>query len=347
MNARAEKILIKSTNWIGDVVISLPAVKAIRKIYPDSSITILCKSYLEEIYKNLGFIDNVTCMDNNSPKAFFHMIKEIRSGGYDLGILLQNAINGALLFYFGNVKKRVGYPTDARGIFLTDKPKDKYGNSHQMHRYMGLAKYLGYQGAEPGPYIPTPLDDHIGDKVFLYRFISKRLERNITVRKHTIGIAPGAKYGPAKMWGEGNFRNLISLLLKIRDINIIMIGSREDYQLSEKIREPFSENPHVINSSGYFSLIESLYIIGELDLLVSNDSGAMHMASARDTNIAAIFGPTVFSHTSPISQKATIFFKKVDCWPCRFRKCPRKTHKCMDQIKPEEVYDNILQRLGL
>ncbi len=345
MEIKADKIILKATNWVGDVVISLPALKAIKSLYNDSEFTVVCKPYLREIYENLGFIDRTVCLGSNSPGAFYRLSRQINREGYDLGILFQNAINGALLFYFAGIPRRLGYPTDARGIFLTDKPRDKYENTHQMDRYLGLARYLGFEGQAPSPYIPTGFDEHKGKREFLYSFLSRGLNRQVPESRHIIGIAPGAKYGPAKMWGEGNFRELIRLLLEQKNINILLIGSREDDALSERIISGFSPE-RVFNTSGRFELLESLYIIGELDMLVSNDSGAMHMAAARDTRITALFGPTVFSHTSPLSQKAEIFFKRVECWPCRHRTCPRDTHGCMEQIKPAEVFESILRRIS-
>lgn len=345
MKIPAKSIIIKSTNWIGDVVISIPSIKALRQIYKDAGITVLCKPYMAEIYENLGIIDKTVCMENNLPGTFYKIIKELRLDNYDLGILLQNAINGAILFYLSGIKHRLGYPTDARGIFLTDKPRDNYKNSHQMERYLGLIRYLGFEGKVPSPFIPTPFDDNTGDRGFLFEMISKKLDKPVYVSKHIIGIAPGAKYGPAKMWGESNFRELIRLLLDKKDLIVLLIGSKEDHDLSEKLASKFASEGRVYNACGYFSIMESLFLIGELDILVSNDSGAMHMGAARNVNITAIFGPTIFGYTSPISDKTSILFKKVDCWPCRHRICPKNTHKCMDQIKPAEVFENIVQRI--
>lgn len=341
MDINAESIIIKSTNWIGDVVISLPSIKAIRSLYPDSEITIMCKPYLSEIYDNTGIIDHILTIQNSSLSEYYKTIKKLKSKNYDLGILLQNAINGAILFYFGNIKNRLGYPTDARGIFLNHKPRDNHHNVHQKDRYMGLAKYLGFNSETPDHYIKTPFDGNIGNRYFLFELISKKLKKNIAATKYLIGIAPGAKYGSSKMWGEENYSNLIKKLLNIKDLNILLFGSKEDYLTSERIISRLSSSKRVYNSCGYFSLTESLYIMGESNIFVANDSGAMHLASSRNAYIIAIFGPTIFNQTSPISNNHTIFFEKVDCWPCRYRQCPEKTHKCMDRIKPDKVADTI------
>lgn len=346
MRIEAKSILIRSTNWIGDVVISLPSVKAIRQLYPDSKITVLCRPYLKEIYSNIDIIDSVMSIENGSLPALYKAARDIRKQGFDMGVLLQNAINGALLFYFCRIDHRIGYATDGRGILLNHKPKDDFKDSHQMERYIGIAKYLGFNGDTPSPFIKTPFDMHIKNKGFLYGLLSKKLKTTIKEAGHIIVIAPGAKYGTAKIWGEGNFSRLIERLSEIKDILILLIGSGEDYELSQRIIKNSSSKNNVYNVCGLFSIMESLYIMGESDMVVSNDSGAMHLASARNTNITAIFGPTSFSQTQPISNKTRLFFSRVECWPCRHRVCPKSRHLCMEQISPDEVFEFIKKKIG-
>lgn len=333
-------ILVRSTNWVGDVVMTMPAIKALRGLYPRAAITVLCKPYISDLFQEVAEVDGVLELDGSFRRSY----SRVRAARFDSALLLQNAFGAALLAFLARIPVRVGFPTDCRRRLLTHPVQDSYQDCHQSERYLGLVRSLGYQGPAPSPFIATSMDNHRGDRDYLLHLLQRKAG-TVPTGRPLIGLAPGAKYGPAKQWGTAPFRELISLLLD-KGAGVCLIGAASDTAVAREIGAGFPGD-RVVDSSGCLTLMESLYVIGELDALVSNDSGAMHMAAARDTRIFAIFGPTRFQHTAPLSQQAQLFFKQQPCWPCKHRVCPKPRHYCMEAITARQVYEKIVARLNL
>ncbi len=339
-NYQPEKIIVRMPNWIGDLVMATPILSDLRKAYPKAHITAMCRTPISDLLREDQDIDELFCFSKTnrfgrrSDKR--DIIEKLKRGKYDLGILLTHSFSSAWWFWLGKVKRRLGYKGNGRGILLTDKiPLPKHVHEqHLVETYKMLLEPLGIPVSKSKPRIFLTEKELSDAKTLL-----KQL--GITSEHALIGINPGAAYGSAKCWLPDRFREVTKRLLKLDNVKIIYFGDQASMPLVKEICQDLPSP--VINLAGLTSLRELASLIKLCKVLLTNDSGPMHIAAAVETPLVALFGSTNETATGPY-QTGTVINKHVSCSPCYHRECPID-FRCMKKIESDEVYQEILRTL--
>ena len=329
-----KRILIRSTNWVGDAMLTTPAVRAVRKNFPEAQISILAKPWVSPIFYNNPYVDHVMRYDSEGKHAGWlgkaRLIKELRRGRFDLSVLFQNAFEAALLTYLAGIPNRLGYDTDARGALLTHsiglEPKLK--QIHEIDYYLAIL-----QGAFLEP-------DGRGLTLILTDQERSRAEDilsncDITGEEILVGVNPGSTYGLAKRWPPERYAALCDKIQNTWAARIVIFGGSGEEATGRQISALMKHR--CVNLCGKTTLREAVALIEKCQLFVTNDSGLMHVASALDVPLVAIFGSTNPTTTGPIGLRNRIIRVPVPCSPCLKTECP-EDHRCMKEITVDTVY---------
>jgi len=330
-----EKILVRGTNWIGDVIMSLPAVSSARRTFPRARIAVLAKPWVADIYRLCPDVDEVILFQSpgvhDGLGGKLRLAAELREEGFDLALLLQNAIEAALIAWRARIPLRAGYDSDCRGFLLTHAVYRTRAirEVHQIDYYLEMVRALGFTAEGNGIHITV--DD--GARAAADRILGGY---GVRVNDTLIGIAPGATYGPAKMWFPERFAAVADRLTNEFSARVALFGSAGDRGRTERVQH-HAAHPF-INLAGKTTLEEAIALIARCDLFISNDSGLMHLAGALGVPLVAIFGSTNPATTSPPGEKSRVIYKDVPCSPCLKKECPTD-FRCMDLIQANEVHD--------
>ena len=315
-----------------------PILTDVRKAYPEAHITAMCRTPICDLLKEDLDIDELFCF--TKVNAFGrrsdrrNIIEKIRKGSYDLGILLTHSFSSAWLFWRGNVKRRLGYRGNLRNPLLTDKIDfpENVKEQHLVNTYKRLLGPLGVPVSETRPRLFLK-DKELEEA----RGLLKKL--GVSPKTRLVGINPGAAYGSAKCWLPERFRAVTEKLLKLDDVQIIYFGDAATAPLVKEICQGLP----VLNLAGLTTLRELASLIKLCSVLLTNDSGPMHIAAAVGTPLVALFGSTNEIVTGPY-KTGTVIHKHVDCSPCYKRVCPID-FRCMKRIKTDEVYEALVKTL--
>jgi heptosyltransferase-2 len=326
-----DKILIRGTNWIGDAILTLPAVAAIRSTYPDAYIAILAKPLVADVYELFSAVDEVIIYESklDNPIGVFKLAHKLRKKNFDAAILLQNAIEAAIIAFAAGIPLRAGYNSDGRGLLLTHSVKrtKEIKKVHQTDYYLEMVKALGCASVSREIHLETKIN-RLDAQDILQKFIPE-------INKAIIGIAPGATYGPAKRWFPDRFAEVANKLDESFSMQGILLGGKADGEIAEEVQK--LARPNLINLAGKTTLREAIYLISQCRLFLSNDSGLMHIAGALNIPTVAIFGSTNPVTTAPVGNKSIIVRREISCSPCLKETCPTD-FRCMKQISVEDVF---------
>jgi heptosyltransferase-2 len=307
-------ILIRLPNWLGDGIMAIPAIYQLKESYPDAKFTIVGSNISSQLlFWDKSIIKVVDRTKDRGIRLFnlYRLAKEL--GEFDLAITFTNSFLSALFLYMTNSKIRVGFNKEFGGFLLTNSPKIPY--IHHTKKYLYL------------------IQDYITQKEFVKPSID--ISKNYS---YDIIIAAGAKYGEAKQWSANSFAQVINILSK--DYKVAIVGANSDIPITKAIKKSLTTNNY-IDLTAKTTLKELFGIVAGAKLLITNDSGTMHIGSLLDTPTIAIFGPTDVNETSAWSNKSLIIKKDIDCSPCKKRKCPKKTNECMNMVSVEDVINGV------
>ncbi|MFC2169355.1 lipopolysaccharide heptosyltransferase II [Acidobacteriota bacterium] len=325
------KIVIRAPNWIGDSILALPAMYSLSKNYPEAQIWIAARSWVKNIFNWFDFIEGTIALpDQMHLKNLRKSAQDLKQFNFDTGVLFTNSFSSSLLFYMAKIPQRWGYATDSRRLLLTKgiTVKKNRPASHQVHYYLSLLSSLGLKTYPPELSLPLNQEEKRNTKNLL-----KTL--NVNLKNRLVLINPGAFYGSAKRWPATHYAMLANFLQERKKANILLIGSKDERMLAESIAANMKEKPIIM--TGKTSLTQLIGLIHYADLLITNDSGPMHIANALRIPVIALFGPTDPVLTGPFQEPFIVIKKESSCWPCPYRECPLD-HRCMKNITPEEVY---------
>ena len=332
-------ILIRATNWVGDAVMSIPALRAIRDLYPSSRITVLARPSVAELYGREDFADQVLLCHDRGIRARLRLASELRAQGFDCAILLPNSFDAALLAWLARIPRRVGYDRDARRFLLTEAiPVPASGSipPHQRFYYLELLRRAGFLEALPDcPEIRLQADPSAGRELFR----SFGLGAN-----RIIGVSPGAAFGSAKRWLPERFAEAASALTLEHDAEVAVFGTPSEAELCASVTRSIGTRAH--NLAGRTSLAQFLDLAAACLAFLTNDSGAMHIVSAAGVPTIAVFGPTDHLSTGPSAPLARIVRTPVECSPCLLRECPID-HRCMTRVATDTVVAEVRQLVAL
>ena len=326
------KIVVRAPNWIGDVVLSLPALENLKRNLPQAQIWIAARKEVQDLYSSFDFVKGIILLSElNNYKNLREASKKIKEYDFDIGLLLTNSFSSALLFFLAKIPQRWGYSRDNRGFLLTKGVPFKNldgPSSHQVNYYLNLISGLGFQTSDPELVLPLSPKEK--------EWVKNELSASgYDPKKPLVILNPGAYYGPAKRWPGSRFAELASLLQEKNKAQILIVGSAEEVELAESIASSMTERP--INMAGQTTLRQLAELISLANLFITNDSGPMHITNALRVPLIAIFGPTDPRVTGPFHQPSAVIKKEVSCWPCSYRECPFD-HRCMMEIEPEEIF---------
>jgi len=332
------KILIRATNWVGDAVMSVPALAAIRRSFPKAEIVVLARPWVADIYAGETSINRV--IRYHAPGglrgwgAKWRLARGLRRERFDCAILLQNAFEAALLVWLAGIPKRIGFDRDGRGWLLTDPvavPKPGDIPRHERFYYLELLRRAGVIDAMP----PSDAIRLEGTAQAAGRGALKFGQLGIPLP--VIGVSPGAAYGGAKRWLEDGFAEAASRVANEQSASVVLFGSETERPLCDAIASSIrGRGLAAVNLAGRTTLREFIDLAAACRLFLTNDSGAMHIASAAGVRTVAIFGATDELATGPTGPLARVVREKVECSPCLLRECPID-HRCMTRVTPDRV----------
>jgi len=343
-----QRIVVRGPNWLGDAVMCEPALRGLRRLFPQASLTLLVKPVVAELFAEHPAIDRVLIYDDKGRHAGlagkWRLAGELRHARFDLAVLFQNAFEAALLAYLAGIPRRYGYATDGRSLFLSDpvaKP-DRRALLHQVQYYWSLLRPLGLTGDPPHPELSISPEEE--------RLMAERLAKaGIAATDTLIGINPGSIYGGAKRWLPDRFAESTERLCRRlnesgdRRTAVVILGAKGEEQLGREIAAHLSAPS--VNLSGATTIRELMATVKRCAVLVTNDTGPMHVASAFQVPVVAIFGPTDWRTTSPYGANHALVRHPVDCAPCMLRECPID-HRCMTGVSVDQVYEAAVERLS-
>lgn len=337
------KILVRSTNWIGDAVISIPAMRELSRIFPDAHISLHTRSWANEIFNDSDFVNEIITFDPSLSKikSVRNEVGLLRAEKFDLAVLFPNSFESALVPMLAGIPRRLGYNKDLRGLLLSDPiaVPDWKDRKHEVYYYLNLVsevekRILGTDTiASREPDISLCVSDERKSK-------AREMLANagVDVSKPTVGLGVGSTNSRAKRWPAKNYAKLNDLLQNDLNLNVALLGSKDEIDIASEVSSYSSAKP--IDLAGKTHLSDAAAILSVLDVFVSNDMGLAHISAAVGTKTITIFGPTNPETTRPFGPNASVIRKAVHCSPCMLRDCPID-HRCMTWISPDEVFETV------
>ncbi len=325
------RLVIRAPNWLGDAVMALPAMAAIRAALPDSHLTIAALASVGPIF------------DEDTPAAPDAVLTVTRAtgrdalaaGGFDAALLLTNSFRTAYEARQARIPERWGYRGNLRGWMLTRAAATPRTKVHQTEYYAALAASLGFARGDATPRLAVrPATLARADVL---------LERSGAAGRPLVGFAPGAAYGHAKRWPPARVAAVIARLASERGATCVVVGAAGDRDAAREIESGLPRDVRVVDLTGRTDLRLLAGVLGRCDAFVSNDSGAMHLAAALGVPVVAVFGPTDDRVTAPPAGH-DVLIHDVFCRPCMLRDCPID-HRCMRGITADAVFAAVARRL--
>jgi heptosyltransferase-2 len=334
--SRVTRIMVRATNWVGDAVMTLPALEAIRENFPHSSITVLGKPWMLPLLEKHPAVDRVIILrkEGRYLTDFFEVIRvirKIRKRKFDLAVLFQNAFEAALLAYLGGAGFRLGYNTDGRGFLLSHRVirNDEVLKVHQVEYYLSILRAMGWKAVSRDPSLYVD-EKYLNDA---WRIMDSN---GIKRGDFLIGLSPGAIFGEAKRWPSKRFARIGDWAVERWGARVVVMGSEKEMDICRGLSDFMENRP--VNLCGRTSLGEAMGVISRCRFFVTNDSGLMHMAAALSVPTVAVFGSTDPVATGPRGPNTRIVKHDIKCAPCLKATCPGD-FRCMLSIEPEEVWD--------
>ncbi|MBB5034654.1 lipopolysaccharide heptosyltransferase II [Prosthecobacter vanneervenii] len=324
------ELLIRSPNWLGDACMAFPMVRAIKRGRPDLKITVLGPDKLEELWLSMPEVSRY--IGKPAKEGLFAVAKRIKATGvkFDAAVLCTNSTRSTLEIWLAGIPRRVGYKGSLRSKLLNQiikEPKNKTGIEHHAHRYMRIAQGIGADIEQPG----------------LWDAGTPPVSTDGTLR---VGVCAGAEYGPAKRWPLERFAAVVNQIsAQHAQFRWELFGAPGEKEMGEKL-SAMLQAPHE-NLVGKTRLSELIARLRQCQLLLTNDTGTMHLAAALGIPTVSIFGSTCPIATGPLGERHTVVQHKVPCSPCFERECPFGHYDCMTKVTPDEVAQAVLKACGV
>ncbi len=339
--SNVKRILVRGVNWVGDTILSYPTVQRLKTAFPDRHLAILTPHHLIGLWKTFPYVDEVISFEKKGGLDSIWQDLEIglsiRKRMFDLAIILPKSFHSAFQIYLTRIPVRIGYKEEGRSFFLTHsiERKGEVLRIHRVHYYQKLIEPLEVSGVAPSPRIFLRVEDRNWADQYL-----KGL--GLSNGKILVGLNPGATYGMAKCWSPSRFGELGRRLFEKWDASILIFGRKEEQFIAKEILDHLKGGG--VDLTGRTELLQLAALLERCHLLVTNDTGTMHMATAVGTPVVAIFGSTDANITGPWGEGHRVIKKDVSCSPCLKRVCPTD-HRCMEWITVDEVEEVVENQL--
>jgi lipopolysaccharide heptosyltransferase II len=340
------KLLIRATNWVGDAIMALPALRAVRERFPEAHVAILALPYVAKIYEGQGIADELIGYDRSGKHAGImgreKLASRLKESNFEQALLLQNAFEAAWIVWRAGIPRRIGYDRDGRGILLNRAvpvPRNGEIPAHEKYYYLELLRRIGWIDSLPAtPEISLRVAAAEADKA------EHRLRLGgARTGVPRIAVAAGASYGSAKCWPPERFAEALNRLHAEHEADIVLFGTDGEAAVSAAIQAGLKHA--AVDLTGTTAIGELPALLSRCSVFLGNDSGAMHVAAAVGLPVVAVFGPTDPHGTAPVTPRCTIIQEKPYCSPCFLRRCPTD-HRCMLAVAPETVGNSLSRRLA-
>ena len=344
---KPDSILIRAPNWVGDVVMATPAFRAVRNAFPDARVSLLIKKYVRCIVKDSPWFDEVIEYDpgggHRGVRGFLRLVRQLRRRRFDLALILVNSLRGAVEARLASARRRVGYDRNGRRMLLTDAvpPPTENGKivpQNMVEYYLRLCSEIGCP--------PEPTREELFVRDEIDRQAEEFLARHgRDVSKMLVGINPGAAFGSSKCWLPERFARVADSIIERYGCDLFICSAPGEKEIARSIESQMTHRP--INPCDDNPGLEVYKgIIKRMRLLVTNDTGARHIAVAFGVPVVVIFGSTSTRYTDINLEHTAIVKADVECAPCQEKTCPRGTHECMKAVTVEMVMEAVDQELA-
>lgn len=332
-----ERILIICPNWVGDMVMATPALKAMRQCYPHASISLLVRPNIRLVIEDLPYYDRIIEFDakgkEHGLRGLLFCSRRLQKEHFDWVLILPNSFSSALLSFLSFIPRRIGYNRNMRSWMLTDRiPPAKNGFQivplPKVERYLTMCSYLGCKSTSQkyqlaiSPQVENKVDD-------LYH------EYNLNQNNVNIVIIPGAAYGSSKCWKTEYFAQVADQLIEKYHCHIMIIPGPDEVTIARDIEKAMKHHPIALTKE-IVPLDVLKGIIKRSSLVITNDTGPRHFATAFEKPVVVLMGPTNPIYTQANLERTIVLREELDCSPCHLRECPTD-HKCMKLITPQKV----------
>ena len=338
------RLLVRTPNWLGDVVMALPALAALRAHEPEAVLAAAGPGSLAPLLSVVPGVDEVIAVARGGAGARRGEVEALRRGGFDAVLLLPGSFGSAWIARRAGIPERWGFAGQWRRALLTravTPPRRRAGPVHQVDRYLALVRGLGIEPVAAAPRLDAPAALRERARTLL---ASAGGEEG----RPLVGMAPGAAYGHAKRWLPGRYAGVAERLVRDLGARVVLLGSGHDRDAGHAIESVLSADVRrgrgFLNLIGRTDLRQLIGLLAACRTLIAGDSGAMHLAAALGVPVTAIFGPTDERLTAPVGGHA-VLTHPVWCRPCFFRDCPID-HRCMTRISEAEVLHAAASRLA-
>lgn len=332
------RILVRATNWVGDAVMTLPALAALHRACPQAELQVLARPWVGDVYLGAPGVSRVIAYEKPGLHAGLagcrRLARGLRLEGFDWALLLQNAFEAALIAWLARVPVRLGYAADGRSWLLTHAAVRGPGvrRVHETAYYLYILRQAGLLEADPpAEGVQPELTLAPADQAWAERFLA---DQGLAGGR-LLGLAPGAAYGPAKRWPAERFAAAARELAPGFQA-VLLLGSRGEAAACAEVARELADLK-VLDLAGATSLGQALALLDRLGLFLTNDSGLMHAAAALGAPTVAIFGSTDPLTTGPLGPWVCVLRAEVDCSPCLKPECPTGDLACFTAIEPGEV----------
>ncbi|HJU54822.1 MAG TPA: lipopolysaccharide heptosyltransferase II [Pyrinomonadaceae bacterium] len=338
---RIERVVVRGTNWVGDAVMTVPALRELRRVLPGAHITLATRPWAEGLFADADFLDDLLVYERRPRhlRDVTRQVREWRARRFDLALLFQNAFEAALIARAARVPLRMGYATDGRRALLTHPITLPHWRDerHEVFYYLNLVAEL-----ERALYGASSVEER--EPQFNLTVSEKRKAEarailaadGVRLTRTLVALCPGSTNSRAKRWPAERYSALADRFVRETGAEVLLVGSADELEVSREVEARMSEEAHVL--TGRTNLAQAVAVLSLVDLLVTNDTGPAHIASALGRPTLVIFGPTDPRTTRPFAPAAEIVRRPPDCAPCMLRDCPID-HRCMTAISPDEVFE--------
>ncbi|MQA30737.1 MAG: lipopolysaccharide heptosyltransferase II [Luteitalea sp.] len=317
------RLVVFAPNWLGDAVMSLPALADLRRAAPDAQIDVAARAAVAPLFTLVpGIQETITIQDRGEA------VRRLRERRYDAALLLPNSFNAAFIARKAAIPERWGYRSDCRALLLS-RAIAVPARLHQAEYYQHLTRRLGFASGPPEPRLEVRAELRDTAAALL-------TTAGWDGRRPLVACAPGAAYGGAKRWPAASFGELTGDLSG-QGVTVVLIGSAADRAAGDQLLALLRPGTAALDLIGLTSLPDLAAVLTQCRALVTNDSGAMHLAAALGVSVTAMFGPTNERETRPLGPgRRIVLTHRVWCRPCMLRECPL-THRCMRGISVDAV----------
>jgi len=334
-----ERVVVRGTNWVGDSVMTVPALRALRRVLPNAKITLVLRPSAKGLFIDADFVDDVIVYDRRNFLSAFSQVREWRRHKFDLAVLFQNAFEAALIPFLAGVPLRLGYATESRQSLLSHPIElpDWRSTRHEVFYYLYLVTALEQLLYQTSSICEAEPDAAINISSERKTEAARTLgSHGITDTRSIVVMCPGSINSRAKRWPAESFAALADRLIT-EGRHVLLVGSPKELDVTNQVTSKMRQQPVVL--TGKTTIDELTAILALADLVVTNDTGPAHIAASLGRPTLVIFGPTNPLTTRPFSGQAEVVRHPPDCAPCMLRDCPID-HRCMTAITVDEVMEH-------